>query len=266
METGYFERQEGRIAYSDYGGDGELVLMLPGMGALRSEYRFLAPELSEVGYRAVTADLRGHGGSSVPWFDYDIPSTGGDILALIEHLDAGPAHVVGTSFAAGSAVWAAAEAPESVLSLVLISAFVRVPKINPLMEVLYRFMMKNPWRARTWIWYYSMLYPTRKPVDFKEYLGQLRENISNPERFDAVAALGNSSRKPSEDRLGKVKAPTLVIMGMKDLDFPDPAEEGRYIAGKTGGRLELIEGAGHYPQTELPEETAPIILDFLKQI
>ncbi len=41
MQTTYFERPEGTLAYSDYGGNGELVLMLPGMGDLRSEYRYL---------------------------------------------------------------------------------------------------------------------------------------------------------------------------------------------------------------------------------
>ena len=94
MQTQYFEGPEGSLAYSDYGGNGQLVLMLPGMGALRSEYRFLAPKLSETGYHAVTVDLRGQGESSVPWRDYDVPSVGGDILALIKHLNAGTAHVI----------------------------------------------------------------------------------------------------------------------------------------------------------------------------
>jgi alpha-beta hydrolase superfamily lysophospholipase len=35
-----------------------VVLMLPGMGSLRSEYRYLAPGLHDAGYRAVTMDLR----------------------------------------------------------------------------------------------------------------------------------------------------------------------------------------------------------------
>ena len=67
MQTQYFKRPEGTLAYTDYGGSGEPVLMLPGMGALRAEYRFLAPRLSAAGFRAVTVDLRGHGESSVPW-------------------------------------------------------------------------------------------------------------------------------------------------------------------------------------------------------
>jgi pimeloyl-ACP methyl ester carboxylesterase len=265
MNTQYFERPEGTLAYTDYGGSGELVVMLPGMGALRSEYRFLAPKLSEAGYRAVTVDLRGHGGSSVPWQVYDVPSTGGDILALIEHLDAGAAHIIGTSFAAGSAVWAAAERPNAVRSLVLIGAFVREAKINPVMNALFWLMMHNPWRVRTWAMYYSAMYPSRKPADFADYLRQLTENMAEPGRFSAAIALADSSRQPSAERLNRVTAPTLVIMGTKDPDFPDPPAEGAYIAAQTGGDLKLVEGAGHYPQTEMPEETASLVLEFLKR-
>jgi pimeloyl-ACP methyl ester carboxylesterase len=90
--------------------------------------------------------------------------------------------------------------------------------------------------------------------------------MAQPGRFNAALALARSSRQPSTERLKQVKAPTLVIMGTKDPDFPDPIAEGRYIAEHTGGKLELIEGAGHYPQTEMPEKTAPIVTDFLKQI
>jgi pimeloyl-ACP methyl ester carboxylesterase len=264
MDTGYFERAEGTLAYSDYGGDGPLVLMLPGLGALRSEYRYLAPRLAEAGYRAVAADLRGHGESSVPWAIYDVPAIGSDILGLIGHLDAGPAHLIGTSFAGAAVPWAAAERPDQARSVVLINAFARTARINPIMNALFWLMMHNPWRVRTWTLYYGSLYPTNKPADFPDYLRQLRENMAQPGRMDAAAAMAFSSREPSEKALARIKAPTLVIMGGKDPDFPDPAAEGRFLAEQAGGELAVIEGAGHYPQAEMPDETAPVVLAFLQ--
>ena len=263
-QTQYIERQEGKLAYSDFGGDGQPVIMLPGMGALRNEYRFLVPFLTTAGYRAITVDLRGHGESSVPWRTYDVPSMGDDIIALVEHIDAGAAHLIGTSFAAAPVVWAAAERPDCTHSIVLINPFVRNVKINPIMGALFWLVLNNPWRVRTWAMYYSTLYPTHKPDDFQVYLTQLKENLSQPGRFHAAAALGNSSRQPSDERLEQVKAPSLVIMGSKDPDFPDPAAEGRIVAERTGGRVELVEGAGHYPQTEMPDQTAAILLKFFQ--
>jgi pimeloyl-ACP methyl ester carboxylesterase len=265
VQTQYFQRPEGTLAYSDYGGSGELALMLPGMGALRSEYRYLAPKLSEAGYRAVTVDLRGQGESSVPWKTYDVPSVGNDILALIEQLSAGPAHVIATSFSPGAAVWAAVERPDSIRSLVLIGAFVRDAKVNPLMNAAVWLMMNNPWRVRTWGMFYGTLYPTHKPDDFADYMTHLLANLAQPGRFEAAKALADSSRTPSEERLKRVKAPTLVVMGTKDPDFPDPVAEAHYIAEQTQGAVVLIDGAGHYPQTEMPDKTTPIVIDFLKQ-
>lgn len=266
LQTQYFKRPEGTLAYTDYGGSGEVVLMLPGMGALRSEYRFIAPLLRAAGYRPVTMDLRGQGDSSVPWSVYDVPAVGGDILALLDHLNAGPAHVMATSFSPAPALWAAAERPESIRSLVLVAAFARDTQLSPLMQAAYWLMMNNPWRVQTWKMFYRTMYPTRKPADFEQYLAELTKNLAQPGRFDAVKAFPNAPRQPWKERLAQVKAPSLVVMGTKDPDFSDPVAEAHYLADKLGGKLALIDGAGHYPQTEMPEKTAPVVLEFLKQV
>jgi len=265
METQFFTRPEGTLAYTDYGGDGEMVVMLPGMGALRSEYRFLAPRLHDAGYHPVAVDLRGLGESSVPWSRYDVPAVGQDIIALIEHLNAGPAHVIATSFSPGAAVWAAAERPDLFRSLTLIGAFVRDAQMSAFMKAATWLLMNNPWRVKTWIMFYRTLYPSQKPADFDTYLDQLRANLAETGRFEATKALGESSRRPSEERLPQVTTPVLAVMGTQDPDFPDPAAEAEYIAAQTGGSVALIEGAGHYPQTEMPEKTAAAIRSFLRK-
>jgi len=127
-------------------------------------------------------------------------------------------------------------------------------------------MMNNPWRARTWRMFYSSLYPSRKPDDFDAYLDRLTANLREKGRFDAVKGFVAASRQPSETRLTKVQAPILVVMGTADPDFPDPVAEANYIVEQTGCQLALIEGAGHYPQTELPDVTNPNIIQFLQSV
>ncbi len=118
-----------------------------------------------------------------------------DILALIDYLDAGPVHLICTSKACGAGVWAAAEHPDHFRSLILIGAFARDVKINPVMGVLFWLMMHNPWRVRAWISYYRTIYPSRKPDDFDDYLNSLRENLKQPGRFDASNAIGTGLAK-----------------------------------------------------------------------
>lgn len=265
LPTQVLKCAEGTLAYTDYGGDGPVVLMLPGMGSLRSSYRFLAPMLRAAGFRAVTMDLRGQGDTSVPWPSYEVPAVGGDLIALLEHLNAGPAHLIANSYSPAPAIWAAVERPDLVRSLVSISAFARDMKPGAVMKALTWFMMNNPWRAQTWRMYYRSLYKTQTPPDFDHYLTLLTENLSQPGRFDAVKGFPAGDRMPWVERLPRVKVPVLVIMGALDPDFPDPHAEGEYLAEKLHGRLVMIDGAGHYPQAEYPDQTAAAILEFLRE-
>ncbi|MCA9949337.1 MAG: alpha/beta hydrolase [Anaerolineales bacterium] len=266
LQTEFFTRPEGTIAYDDTHSEGELVILLPGMGALRSEYRYLAPALELAGYRVVTADLRGHGESSVDWDEYTVPASGKDILEFIEHLDAGPAHVIGTSFSPGAAVWAAAEQPEAIRSLTLIGAFVRTPEPTFMTKVMENVLMRGPWKVQVWGMLYKSLYPTNQPADFEAYINALKTSLREPGRFEALYGMAISPREASEERLDQVTAPALVVMGTKDPDWPDPIAEAEFIQEQLSAELVLIDGAGHYPQTEMPEKTAPAIIEFLNSL
>ena len=60
--------------------------------------------------------------------------------------------------------------------------------------------------------------------------------------------------------------PVLVVMGTKDPDFPDQEAEARMIADRLGGRVVMIPEAGHYPQSEFPELTTPVVVRFARQV
>ncbi|MEJ0013792.1 MAG: alpha/beta hydrolase [Bauldia sp.] len=263
----YLDRPEGRAAYTD-AGSGPLVVMIPSLGDVKEEYRFLARQLAAAGYRAVTADLRGLGNSSAGWSDYTCAALGGDIVALVRHLNAGPATVIGTSMGAGAAAWAAAEAPTDIAKLVLIGPFVRDVPLGPwwkemAIKAMLRVAFAAPWAVAAWGAYYRSLYPTAKPADFDAYLAGLKANLAEPGRMAATRAMMNASKADVAGRLADVRARALVVMGSKDPDFPDAAAEAATVAKLVRGRVAMIEGAGHYPHAEMPEVTAPAILDFL---
>ena len=260
-------RPHGRIAYTD-AGHGPLVVMVPGLGDLKEEYRFLAPKLLAAGYRVVTVDLRGHGNSSTGWPDYASAALGSDVIALLRQLQAGSATVVGTSMGAAAAAWAAAEAPADISNLVLVGPFVGdVPVASWWKDKLQKGLIKaafaGPWASRAWAAYYASLYPTAKPADFDSYRAKLLANLAEPARMAATKAMMSASKADVAARLAEVRARTLVVMGGKDPDFPDPAKEAATVAELLRGRFVMIDGAGHYPHAEMPEATAPIILDFL---
>ena len=267
MATAFLDTDGGRLAY-DVRGEGPLVVCVPGIGDLRQEYRFLAPRLEAAGFRVASLDLRGHGESSAGWRDLSPEAVGGDVLALVHELKSERALLVGTSMAAGAAVWAAAEEPATVAGIVLIGPFVRdvgSPAQQRLYRALFRVLLARPWGLAAWMRYWRSLFPARRPDDFEEYAERLRRNLAEPGRFAALQGMMlGPSRRGIEERLARVQAPALVVMGTKDRDFKDPGAEATLVAERVHGQVELIEGAGHYPQAESPDETADLIAGFAR--
>lgn len=266
--TRFFEVAGGRLAYDDQG-TGPLVICVPGMGDVRAEYRLLAPQLLAAGYRVVTLDLRGHGESSVGWREYSAAAVATDVIALARSLDAGPAVIVGTSMAAGAAVCVAADAPELVAGIILISPFARntAPLWRAhLLSASLAPLFSGPWGPSAWIRYLRTLYPSAQPADFEDYLRRLEANLREPGRMAALRGFFAANQTAAEQRLARANAPSLVIMGSKDRDFPDPEAEARRIAGSLGrpGETQMIAGAGHYPHAETPALVGPLVVGFLR--
>ena len=275
METRFLDVPGGRLAYDlyDTAGPGPLVICAPSMGDLRQEYRFLAPQLADAGFRVATLDVRGHGETSVRWADYSVAGVGADMLALTRALGGGRALLVGTSMAAGAAVWAAAEAPHEVAGLVLIDPVVRDgdgPAWQMRMQrLLFALLVARPWGPALWLRYYASLYPTSRPADFAAYQQRLGANLRQRGRFEALRAMVLTSKAASDARLDRVQMPALVLMGSKDRDFKDPAAEARLVAERMQGThatVHVIEGAGHYPHAEMPERAAAEIIAFLQSV
>ena len=265
MQTQFFNHDGGTLAFDDRG-NGPLIICVPSMGDVRAEYRLLAPQLLDAGYRVVTLDVRGHGESSVKWNDFSVAAVGSDILALIRHLDAGPAIVVGDSMAAGAAIWAAAESPEAVAAMVLVGPVVRGRPAAWQRNLLFPLLFARPWGPASWKSFYATLYPSQKPADFAEYSTALAANLAQPGRIEALRRMIDADKIESAQRVSKVKAPALVIMGSKDPDFPDPAAEAAWLATQLGAKSHLLEGIGHYPHAETPETVGPLVLDFLQTL
>lgn len=264
----------GRIAY-DVTGSGPLVVLSHGIGDRRQAYRFLVPMLAAGGYRLANADLRGHGESSVGWGSITRSDVAGDLLALIGHLD-GPAVIVGHSISGGAATIAAAQQPELVSGIVEINPFTRVqkPNVGALLRI-GRYRRGILWLGGTqllrsvsvWMRYLEVAYPT-KPADYDDYMAALRAKLREPGRMAEFMKTFKSTPADAEVQLPNVRCPGLVLMGTLDPDFPDPRAEGDAIAAAMPpglGEVATVDGAGHYPHAQSPDEIAALVIPFLKQ-
>lgn len=174
--------------------------------------------------------------------------------------------IVGNSMSAGAAVITAARNPELVSGLVLIGPFVWDPKSSGFQKLLVSVMMAKPLVVRSWNAYLPKLYAGQKPSDFRTYRTSIRNAMARPGYKEAFAATVKTSHREAETLLPKVSAPTLVLMGELDADFPDPVAEARWIGGQLHARVELVAGAGHYPHAQQPDVVNELLLDFLLKV
>jgi pimeloyl-ACP methyl ester carboxylesterase len=258
------DRPGGSVAF-EVTGSGPLIVCVPGMGDLRSSYRFLQSQLIAAGYRVALMDLRGHGDSDTTFAEYGDAATASDMAALIEQLG-GPAVIVGNSMAAGAAVVLAAEHPELVIGLVLVGPFVREHGASALTRLFLRVLMAPFWAASTWHAYLPKLYAGMKPADFNAYRATLKAALRRPGYAKAFSLTTRISHDVAEAALSSVTAPTLVIMGELDPDFPAPAAEAAWIADRTRGTILMVPEAGHYPQSQRPDLVGPAIAAFTDRI
>lgn len=255
---------DGRRIAVEVTGEGPLVVCIPGMGELRSSYRLLVPALVAAGFRVAAFDLRGHGDSDDGFDAFDDAAAARDALSIIAHLGAGRAILAGSSMGAGAAVLAAAERPDAVSGLVLLGPFVRNPPSSRLAGLAFRLALLKPWGPATWRTYYRSLFPTRRPDDFAEHEEAMYRSILR--HWRSFARTTKTSHEPAERALPRVSAPALVVMGGADRDWKDPAAEAAWIGEQLSAEVLVVDGAGHYPMADTPDEVNPAVVAFARRV
>ncbi|WP_454043071.1 alpha/beta fold hydrolase [Cellulosimicrobium sp. Marseille-Q8652] len=259
-------RPAGRLAYTDEGA-GPLVVAAPGMGDLRATYDDVVPGLVAAGYRVAVMDLRGHGDSDTTFATHGDEATASDYLALVEHLDAGPAVLLGSSMAASAAVVAAADRPDLVRGLVLLDGFLREPASpakRRILRLVYRVLFVRPWGAAAWAAFYGTLVKGRRPARLPAHQAAIRANLAEPGRLRSFRHLTlQLDHSVVEPRVARVQAPALAVYGALDPDYADPVAEATWAEESLGATTLVLPEVGHYPQLQAPAEVLEATLAFL---
>jgi pimeloyl-ACP methyl ester carboxylesterase len=280
QQTEYLEVEESkRVAYTigrmNDGSKGKCFLLSPSLGDTKEEYRFLTPLLYENGLNTVISmDLRGLGESDVGFSSYNPHDTGRDMVKLMKKLQFDKYIIVGCSMSAASAVYAAAEAPELVESVVLISPFVWDHAMPYGVPFLLNALLNRLSGPIFWSSYYKSLY-TKKDSDglsvvkdINNYAATLQRNLSDYRRITALRGQVFGSKKTCSDRCSSLSSgnlPILSVYGELDPDFPSGINEEMKLMQDWLPKITKqtkILGCGHYPHVESPSEVASAIIAF----
>lgn len=117
----FVEFDDVRLHYIDWGGEGDLLLFVPGLSATAHAWAGIAPDFTDT-HHVVSVTRRLHGESSKGDTDFDLETLADDLAAVIDALTDQPAVVVGWSYAGLEMPRLARRHPSKVKGLVFVDA------------------------------------------------------------------------------------------------------------------------------------------------
>lgn len=271
------------------GGQGTPVLFIHGLGSSGyMEWRFnLASTATR--HRVFAPDLPGYGRTEKPRVRYTIGFFARFVERYMDERGLRSASIVGTSLGGRIALEIALERPRLASRLVLVNALglgrpkpqlaqmayglVTVPAVG---EAVMRFTRgalrwASPRTIRKVAGRFAGTSSDLEAMMDDAYLDDLRELYATDEFHNAYLSTVRALIHPRallggehdvSARLGELKMPVQLIWGADDPLFPlEHAMRAHRMI--TGSKLAVIEGAGHTPQAERPEEFNRVLGAFL---
>ncbi len=245
-----------KISYAGAGAGGDVVLLIHGYGGDRNSWLFLQEPLA-ARHRVYALDLPGHGTSAKDVGDGSIGVLAGAVVAVLDAVGAGRAHLVGHSLGGAVALAVAARDPRRIASLTLIAPAGFGSEINAgYLRGFADAQTRRELRPVLGQLFADENLVTRQVVD--DLLAYKRLDGAGEALHALLGALldGDAQRADSAAPVAAIggAVPMTVVWGRADRIIP--AAQAESVAGAV---RRLIDGAGHMPHLERPAEVQAAI-------
>jgi len=247
------------IHYWDVG-SGPVVVLVHGLGSRKEDW---LPVLEPLGqkYRLLVPDQIGFGKSDKPLLDYSVQTYVDFLNEFLRQLKVEKVSLVGESLGGWISALYAVELGDGAHlipaeKLVLVDAAglkqdAPIPNLNPSSLATMRGLMEAVFYDTSWL---------NDDALRKIFTDKLSAHDGYTVRSLMVNPALATERL--DDRLGKIKMPTLVVWGKQDKLLPMTSGE-RYAAGIAGAKLVSFDKCGHVPPIEKTEEFVAAVTAFL---
>jgi pimeloyl-ACP methyl ester carboxylesterase len=251
--------------YYEVHGQGFPLVLIAGIGYHSGCWFSVLPHFSRE-LQVVVFDNRGVGRSDEPVMDYSIEMFADDTAGLLRAIGITRAHVLGRSMGGAIAQQMALRHPEMVEKLVLVSTLSETSPFGLLvldvwqqvglkagMDVLHKLLVMESLSPRFF---------GQRPEVVDEILHRGGEHPQPAEAF--VRQAGAVARHNATPLLHRIKAPTLVLAGEKDI--PTPVGASKLLASRIpNARFRVVPRVGHGFMWEDPEGFCREVLSFLAE-
>ncbi|MCZ4605067.1 alpha/beta hydrolase [Streptomyces sp. Lzd4kr] len=256
-------------------GEGPVLVLIHGIGDSSDTWAELIPDLART-HTVIAPDLLGHGASDKPRADYSVAAYANGVRDLLTTLGIESATLVGHSLGGGVAMQFAYQFPERTERLILVSAGGVGREVNPVLRLVSlpgAHLMLSALRLP------GMRLQVGQAVRLMRFLDtDLGQDA--PELLTLVDALPDETSRNAfirtlravVDWRGQVVTmldrcyltegmPTMLLWGDRDSVVPVRHAYGAHEA-MPGSRLEIFEGAGHFPFHTDPDRFVALVEEF----
>lgn len=263
-----------RDVYYELHGSGPPLVLVMGLGVDHRAWVPLLPLFE--GFTTLIFDNAGVGATrdretgSPPRPPYSVRGFADDLAGLLRYVELGPAHVVGVSMGGTIAMELAWRAPDLLRSLTLVATWQRTDgwlrRIFAFRERLLTDLGAEALLSYVSLWAWASPYWEGEGIAVTS-TEQLISQTDTPawDEDEAERYLGHlhaAIEHDCDERLPRITAPTLVVVG--DEDVLTPVRFARALAARIpGARLEIVPTQGHAFSFENPELFASIVRAFV---
>lgn len=245
----------------EFSGNGPWVMLVHSLATDLTLWDALADALA-TRFTVLRYDARGHGRSSAPDGAYTFPQLVDDLIGLLDALQIERTHFVGLSMGGMLGQHFALAHPERLDRLALVSTTSRIPpEARALWDERVAVARRDGMQAHvesTLARWFAAPYRTAHP----EVMARIGALIAATPVAGFAGWGAAICTLDLTERLGAIKAPTLVVVGSEDTGTP-PAASQAIAAAIPGSRLEIIPQASHQLVIEQAETFNRLLLDFL---
>ncbi|MFJ3417379.1 MULTISPECIES: alpha/beta hydrolase [unclassified Streptomyces] len=256
-------------------GKGPVLVLIHGIGDSSATWTDLIPDLART-HTVIAPDLLGHGASDKPRADYSVAAYANGVRDLLTTLGIESATLLGHSLGGGVAMQFAYQFPERTERLVLVSAGGVGREVNPVLRLV---TLPGAHLALSALRLPGMRLQVGLTVGLLRLL-DTDLGRDAPELLTLVDALPDETARNAfirtlravVDWRGQVVTmldrcyltegmPTMLLWGDRDSVVPVRHAYGAHEA-MPGSRLEIFEGAGHFPFHTDPARFLSLVAEF----
>ncbi len=257
-----------RLYYEDIGPGPETFVFSHSFLLNCGHFRYQIEVLKDR-YRCLAYDHRGQGRSEVTEDGYDMENLYADAVSFIGAHKCAPCHFVGLSMGGLIGMLIAVRRPDLLKSLIIMDTppevWKRIP--SPLLKIMLLIPRLLGWRILSgMVMIFMFGKKFRRDPKRRAEASEWNECIkSNDLKSTLKTARAILSWDGVFEELHKIKAPTLVIVGGKDMGV-SLSQAQKIVNQIPGTLLAAIPHAGHISSLEEPEAVNVAIKDFLSMI